>query len=163
MSALKGGEYMNSKIIGIVVVVLVVVAGAFVLLRNNNSTSVPTQTTVQPTEVVVSPTPVSGTEASPSGEIVKGTIKEFIVTGSSFRFSPAIMTVNKGDSVKILFKNSGGMHNFVIDELGVETPVIQSGKEASVEFVANKAGTFEYYCSVGNHRQMGMIGKLTVK
>ena len=157
---------MNSKVIGIAVVVLVVVAGAFVLLRNNNSTPAPVLTTAEPTQVVASPTPESGIEASSSaaaGDSVTGQVKEFTVIGSAFKFSPATMAVNKGDTVKIVFKNSGGMHDFVIDKLGVETPVVQSGKEVSVEFVANKAGSFEYYCSVGNHRQQGMVGTLTVK
>lgn len=33
----------------------------------------------------------------------------------------------------------------------------------SVTFVADETGTFEYYCSVGNHRGQGMIGKLIVE
>jgi uncharacterized cupredoxin-like copper-binding protein len=32
-----------------------------------------------------------------------------------------------------------------------------------VQFVADKTGTFEFYCSVGNHRQMGMVGTLVVQ
>ena len=38
-----------------------------------------------------------------------------------------------------------------------------TGQIDEVEFVVDKAGTFEYYCSVGNHRQMGMVGKLIVE
>ena len=33
----------------------------------------------------------------------------------------------------------------------------------SVTVVSDKTGSFEYYCSVGTHRQMGMKGTLTVK
>jgi plastocyanin len=29
--------------------------------------------------------------------------------------------------------------------------------------VADKKGTFEYYCSVGQHRALGMKGKLVVE
>jgi plastocyanin len=32
-----------------------------------------------------------------------------------------------------------------------------------IEFVANKKGKFEYYCSVGEHRAMGMKGNLVVE
>ncbi|MEY4731380.1 MAG: hypothetical protein RL681_326, partial [Candidatus Parcubacteria bacterium] len=42
------------------------------------------------------------------------------------------------------------------------TKVLTDGQSETIEFVANKAGTFEYYCSVGSHRQMGMKGTLTV-
>ena len=40
---------------------------------------------------------------------------------------------------------------------------INGGETDSIEFVADKVGTFEYYCSVGQHRSMGMVGKLTVE
>lgn len=33
----------------------------------------------------------------------------------------------------------------------------------SVTFVADTLGTFEYYCSVGNHRAQGMVGNLVVE
>lgn len=91
-----------------------------------------------------------------------GPVKEFVVTGSKYAFSPATLSVKKGDHVKITFMNSGGMHDFVIDELNVRTNAIQGGGQEVVEFDATQAGTFEYYCSVGNHRAMGMQGTLTV-
>ena len=88
--------------------------------------------------------------------------KVFTVTGSNFKFEPASLTVKKGDKVKIVFKNTGGFHDFKIDEFKVATKQIQGGSEETVEFIANKAGSFEYYCSVGKHRQMGMKGTLVV-
>ncbi len=92
-----------------------------------------------------------------------GTEKTFTITGSNFSFSPSSITVNKGDKVKIVFANSGGTHDFKIDEYSVATPRISGGQSASVEFVADKSGTFDYYCSVGSHRAMGMQGTLIVK
>src|SRR3990167_9256749 len=38
-----------------------------------------------------------------------------------------------------------------------------TGQSASVEFTADKAGGFEYYCSVGTHRAMGMVGAFIVE
>ena len=86
----------------------------------------------------------------------------FTVTASNFAFAPAAMTVKKGDNVVITFKNGDGFHDFVIDGLNVRTAQIQDGAQETVTFVADKAGTFEYYCSVGQHRAMGMKGTLTV-
>lgn len=90
-------------------------------------------------------------------------VKEFTVTGKSFSLSPSLLTVKKGDRVKITFKNSDGFHDFRIDEFGVATARINGGQEETVEFVADKVGSFEYYCSVGTHRQMGMKGTLKVE
>jgi len=56
-----------------------------------------------------------------------------------------------------------GFHDFVIDEFNVRTPQLKNPGTASVTFTADKVGTFEYYCSVGQHRVNGMVGKLIVK
>lgn len=90
-------------------------------------------------------------------------VKEFTVEGSNFSFTPSSLTVNEGDTVRITFKNTGGMHDFVIDEFSTRTEVIQGGEEETIEFVADKAGSYEFYCSVGSHRAMGMMGTLVVQ
>ena len=157
---------MNSKIIiAIVVVLLILGGGAFFLSQNKSGTPTPTpQVTQTQEEPSATTTPqVMGEESTPSGAMTQGETKEFTVTSSNFKFAPATLTVKKGDTVKIIFKNSGGFHDFVIDEFNVKTNTIQGGASETVEFVADKAGTFDYYCSVGNHRQMGMQGTLTVQ
>lgn len=115
--------------------------------------------------------PAPGTEvgAVSNGMPVPGTntdemlvVREFTVEGSNFSFSPSTMTVKKGETVRITFVNKDGFHDFVLDEFGVKTEQIKGGTQEVVEFVADKAGTFEYYCSVGQHRQMGMKGALSV-
>lgn len=93
----------------------------------------------------------------------KGEVKEFDVTGSPFKFDPASITVKKGDTVRINFTNAEGMHDWVIDEFNARTKVIKGGESETIEFVADKAGSFEYYCSVGNHRAQGMVGTLVVE
>ena len=111
--------------------------------------------------------PAPTTSTSSNGAMMKenanSVVKEFTVQGQNFSMTPNKITVNKGDKVKITFKNTGGMHDFVLDEFNVKTNPIESGQEATVEFTADKAGSFQYYCSVGNHRAMGMFGTLTVK
>ncbi len=87
----------------------------------------------------------------------------FDVVGGNFYFTPNIIKVKKGDTVKINFKNNDGFHDFKIDEFNVAIPRINSGEEANVTFIADKTGTFEYYCSVGTHRLMGMKGDLVVE
>lgn len=90
-------------------------------------------------------------------------VKEFTVTGQNFSFTPKTLTVSKGDTVKVTFVNSDGFHDFRIDEFNVATNKLQTGGQQTVTFVADKTGSFEYYCSVGNHRAMGMKGTLVVQ
>ena len=92
-----------------------------------------------------------------------GTTKEFTVTGKNFSFAPAAMTVKKGDTVKITFVNSAGTHDLRVDGYNIGTKTLQGGQSETITFVADKAGSFEYYCSIGQHRQMGMKGMLTVQ
>lgn len=87
----------------------------------------------------------------------------FEVTGTNFSFTPSEMKVKKGDVVKIVFKNASGFHDFAIDEYQVRAPRIKGGDSYTFTFKADKAGTFEYYCSVGKHRDMGMKGNLIVQ
>lgn len=92
----------------------------------------------------------------------KPTTLTFDVNGGMFYYVPNVMHVKKGDTVKINFINDGGTHDFTLDEFGVKIGPIQGGETKSAEFVADKAGTFEYYCSVGSHRAMGQKGTLIV-
>ena len=150
---------MNKNIIIGVIVLAVVGVGAALFLESS-----PSQTTVPATQTQVTSAPAEETsEPEATGSAVSSETKEFTVTGANFKFDPKTITVKKGDKVKITFKSMGGFHAFVIDELNMRTPVIETGKDAIVEFTADKIGKFEYYCSVGNHRAQGMVGTLTVQ
>lgn len=94
---------------------------------------------------------------------VETSMQIFTVVGENFAFSPSTMTVKKGDTVQVTFVNSDGFHDFVIDEFdGAKSTRIKSGEQETITFVADTVGTFTYYCSVGEHRAMGMKGTLTV-
>jgi plastocyanin len=108
-------------------------------------------------------TSTSTATSAPATGTQNGNVKEFTVTGKNFSFAPAAMTVNKGDRVRITFVNDSGTHDLVIDEFNARTKVIQGGAQETIEFVADTTGSFEYYCSIGKHREMGMKGTLTVK
>lgn len=84
------------------------------------------------------------------------------MNGDKYRFNPDSITVKKGQSVRITLTSVDMPHNFVVDELEVQGAIVKPGQTGSVEFTAAKTGDFEFYCSVGNHRQMGMVGKLKV-
>ncbi len=90
-------------------------------------------------------------------------VETFSLTGENFAFSQKEIRVKKGTTVKIQFASTGGFHDWVIDEFNAATAQVKAGESTSVEFVADKIGTFEYYCSVGNHRAQGMVGTLIVE
>jgi len=163
---------MNKKIIIGLVVIIVVAGGAWMLMRNAD------QSLYQPSgypEASAPQQPSAGGEAqtlpagqsadqsgAPTAAVGAAAFKEFTVTGQNFSYAPSMLAVKKGDTVKIIFKNTGGTHDFRIDEFNAATKRIGSGEQDTITFVADKAGSFEYYCSVGSHRQMGMKGTLTV-
>ncbi len=79
------------------------------------------------------------------------------------RFSPAIITVEPGDVVTIVFVNNDNIvHTFDIDEFNVHTGDVDPGASTTVSFTVNRQGTFSFYCAVPGHREGGMVGQLNV-
>lgn len=78
----------------------------------------------------------------------------------NFYFRPNTIAAKLNQPVTIKFNNSG-FHTFTIDELGVNQTL--SGSLSSFTFTPNKKGTFEFYCTVGNHRDLGQKGTITVE
>jgi plastocyanin len=89
-------------------------------------------------------------------------VKEISVTNKGFDYIPGEIRVKKGDTIRLTFTNGGGFHDWVIDEFDAATRQIPGGRSETIEFVADRSGSFEFYCSVGNHRAMGMWGKFIV-
>jgi len=91
------------------------------------------------------------------------TTREFNISAFSFGFVPSSIIVNEGDTVRLNVNNTAGTtHTFNIDEFDVHTGNLPTGTVVTEEFVANQTGTFFYYCDIGQHRQNGMEGNLTV-
>lgn len=93
----------------------------------------------------------------------EASVREFSVEGVPFSFTPDKIEVNQGDTVKITFRSKEGNHDLKVDEFGVGTRVLKAGEEETITFVADKTGTFPFYCSVANHRVLGMVGTIVVK
>lgn len=138
------------QFIAAVAVITVLVGGGYFLIRRGS-------TTVQ-----------QGTSPEDAGaqEIIKMNqeTQEIMVTGNEFSFSPSTITVQSGQPVRLVFTNIGKMpHDFIVDEMNVRTKIIKSGETDAVTFTPTQAGTFSFYCSVGNHRTQGMEGTITVQ
>jgi len=145
----------------IVVIVLILVVGGVVVFTGNK-TAAPTVEEMGNMEGMT-PTDIPAGYNTPLIPVADGVVREFVVDGKNFSFTPSKITVKKGEAVKIIFKNTQGFHDLVIDEYRVATKQIRTGEQETITFLADKTGSFEYYCSVGTHRAMGMTGTLVVE
>ena len=75
------------------------------------------------------------------------------------------LTVHEGDIVQITIVNGeGAEHDIVLPELhALSQRVTGPSASSTLVFHANDIGTFEYFCSVGGHREAGMHGLVKVE
>jgi len=152
-------------IIVVVLVILIAVGAFFFFFRGDSSSS----TTGNIVGSGNSPNQDNSQYNPPSsGSPSTGNVKTFVITGDHFRFfmngvENSDIKVKQGDKVRIEFSNTEGFHDWKIDEFNAATEQVGVGKATFVEFVADKKGTFEYYCSVGSHRANGMKGDFIVE
>ena len=91
-----------------------------------------------------------------------GEVKEFTVRAFQFGFEPDTLEVDLGDKVVINAYTSDVGHGLAIREFGVDM-ALMSKTPVTTEFIADKAGTFTFYCSIPCGRDHGaMRGKLIV-
>jgi plastocyanin len=140
---------MNKNLlIGGGVLLAVIVAGFFLVQKKAASVPVVNQNAVTETSVSGTPNPNA---------------KEFNVTATEFAFSPSTISVKKGDVVRINLLNNGTFsHNLTFANLNLGTKTIASGESDSLEFTADKTGSFGFTCTVDSHKDKGMAGTLTV-
>ncbi|OFW07533.1 MAG: hypothetical protein A3H96_07295 [Acidobacteria bacterium RIFCSPLOWO2_02_FULL_67_36] len=92
-----------------------------------------------------------------------GQTREFTVTGDKFSFSPAEIPVRKDDLVKIRFTATDMPHSFTIDDYRISKRA-GAGQIIEIEFRADQAGTFTYYCNLTqDDRCRQMKGQLIVR
>ena len=76
---------------------------------------------------------------------------EIEVTAKNWAFEPSLIAIEKGARVTLTVKGLddgvGNGHEISIQGYGVEERV-RGGGSVTIEFVAGKAGTFNYVCSV---------------
>ena len=100
----------------------------------------------------------------------------------TMRFTPDLIDVREGETVRLRHKNNGKiMHEFVLgtkkelDEhaaLMVKFPTMEhdepymahvaAGKTGEIVWTFNRAGSFDFACLIPGHYQAGMVGKIRV-
>ena len=90
-------------------------------------------------------------------------VKEFRIEARQFNFYPGTIEVNKGDKVRLIVTSMDVPHGIKIAEYGINER-LDVGKPATIEFIADKEGTFTAFCSVFcGSGHSNMKGKLIVK
>ena len=91
--------------------------------------------------------PAPGFEDIEEAIVNTESIKEISVTAKQWEFDPDPIVVNKGDNVKLNIKSIDVMHGFALPDFGINSR-LNPGQTTTVEFTADKIGTFAFFCSV---------------
>ncbi|MFZ5800438.1 MAG: cupredoxin domain-containing protein [Candidatus Omnitrophota bacterium] len=104
----------------------------------------------------------SGEGPGLSGRIENG-VRIIAVKASSYKFEPDPIVVKLGEKVRLVVTSTDVAHGLAIAEFKLRIS-IPAGKTETVEFIADKKGTFQMRCSVycgPGHGQMR--GELIVR
>ncbi|HEX9804133.1 MAG TPA: cupredoxin domain-containing protein [Candidatus Dojkabacteria bacterium] len=90
---------------------------------------------------------------------------DYTIEMSDHKFSITEIKASPGDSITIELKGGQGIHDFVLDEFSVTSRLLSSGDSQiiTIDIPSNASGEYEFYCSVSNHRQLGMVGTLIIE
>lgn len=86
------------------------------------------------------------------------------VVASDFRFDPSSVSVDTAGRTTFRLTNEGGTtHALELEGNGIEEETDEIGPGESAELTIDlEDGEYELYCPVGNHRELGMEGRLVV-
>jgi len=89
--------------------------------------------------------------------------REFTITAKDFHYTPDHIEVTQDDLVKLTVRSEDVAHSFTIDEYRIVRRV-SAGGTTTFEFRADRAGTFNYYCSLTSEPgHATMKGQLVVR
>jgi cytochrome c oxidase subunit 2 len=96
-----------------------------------------------------------------TGDVPPTGPRAFEVVASRFKFEPEMLQVTEGEHVRLTLRSTDTNHGFTIKKLNVRVALPKTGEPVTVEFVADKAGTYEFkcseYCGSGHGRMKGQI------
>ena len=142
----------------IALVAIIAIIGYMMFTRNSGAQTAEESTLSELSQITPNEAAQSDVVTAETSEV-----RTIEIEAGSFYFNPSEIRVKKGEKVKIVLSSVDMMHDFVIDEFDVRTPVTQAGESSTIEFTADQVGEFEYYCSVGQHRANGQVGTLIVE
>jgi nitrite reductase (NO-forming) len=83
-------------------------------------------------------------------------------TATEFKFSPTSVQVPRGQKVTFTLDNRGVVeHDLTIQSAGFSLTA-KPGQTATADATFDKAGTFDFFCSIPGHKDAGMKGTMLV-
>ena len=86
-------------------------------------------------------------DSAQTSSSVSGNVREIYVKAFRWGYDPSTIVVKKGERVRIIAESLDVPHGFAIDEYGISL-YLDGVRKQTVEFVADKTGTFTIYCNV---------------
>jgi plastocyanin len=107
------------------------------------------------------PAPPAQTATAPAGG---QTLELTADAGGALKYDKASLSADAGPVEIVMDNPSQVPHNVSVDGDGVDEhgEVVERGGTSKVSLDL-KPGSYEFYCSVGSHREAGMEGTLTVR
>ena len=97
----------------------------------------------------------------PQGPAGPPAVREIEVVAEKFKFTPERIEVTQGDRVRVTVRSADVSHGWEVKALDVDAFARKGGRPETVEFVADRAGTFEItcseYCGRGHKRMKGVL------
>ncbi len=88
---------------------------------------------------------------------------DFAITMVDIAYQPTSITIPANTDVVITLTNNGAaVHNFNVDELGVQSGDYQPAQTGTITINA-RPGTYQFYCSIPGHKEAGMVGTIIVQ
>lgn len=110
-------------------------------------------------------TPGDSADASPEASPMASptAVEEIVVEAQDILYDITEITIPADTDVTITLVNKGVLeHDLVIEELDIATELLRAGETGSI-VVNVPAGTYEYWCTVTGHKELGMRGTLTAE
>jgi uncharacterized cupredoxin-like copper-binding protein len=105
------------------------------------------------------PTATTGAAEAGGGETVK-------MSAVDFEFKPSDPTVAPGEVTFEVTNDGEAPHNLEVEGPSGEAELpedLQPGDRGDLPVDLSEPGTYKFYCPVGNHEQLGMVGEVTVQ
>lgn len=152
---------MKSKTL--IIAVILILAGVIIFLVQ--------QGTQDPTLQEETPSGQEGTDTDPRNEEGAEADRVVQIEGGEYFFSPANISVNRGEVVEFEFTNTGNIaHNFIIrnaegQQLGGTDTIPAGATDSFTAQMPDEETTIEFtsFCSVPGHEESGMVGTITVQ
>ena len=89
---------------------------------------------------------------------VRPNVVERDIEISNFKFTPDTIEVNAGEMVLLTLYGREGQHTFTLEDFNIDMQMPE-GRVDTIQLIADKVGTFEFYCRYHSN----MRGQLIVR